>query len=131
MKINIKATNIELTPAISDYVTKKISMLEKYLPAQTGFEMNPDAVVKVEVGKTTQHHKSGDVFRAEVHITGAGLDIYAASEQSDLYAAIDLVKDEIIHNALQGKGKKETLTRKGARMIKDMMRGLNPFKKRR
>lgn len=124
MKINIKATNIELTPAISDYVTKKVSMLEKYL------EMNPDAVALAEVGKTTQHHKQGDVFRAEVHITGAGLDIYAASEQSDLYAAIDLVKDEIIHNALQEKGKKETLTRKGARMVKDMMRGLNIFKKR-
>jgi len=124
MKINIKATNIELTHAISDYVTKKVSMIEKY------FDANPDAVAQVEVGKTTQHHKQGDVFRAEIHITGAGLDIYAASEQSDLYAAIDLVKDEIIRNSLQEKGKKETLARRGARVVKDMMRGLNPFKKR-
>lgn len=124
MKINIKATNIELTPAISEYVTKKISALEKY------FDKSPDAVAHIEVGKTTEHHKQGIIFRAEAHIVGSGLDIYADSEQADLYAAIDLMKDEVISSALQTKERKETLTRKGARMMKDMMRGFNPFKKR-
>ncbi|KKW14940.1 MAG: hypothetical protein UY54_C0010G0013 [Parcubacteria group bacterium GW2011_GWA2_50_10b] len=89
MKINIKATGIELTPAIAGYVQKKISAIEKYLPAGA-----VDLVAQVEVGKSTQHHKSGEVFKAEVHLVGAGLDLYAVSEQSDLYAAIDLVKDE-------------------------------------
>lgn len=124
MKINIKATGIELTPAISEYVEKKVSSLDKYL------ESNQDAVIQVEVGKSTQHHKSGDVFRAEFHIRGAGLDLYAASEQSDLYAAIDLVRDEMIGNLTQKKGKKETLARRGGRMVKDVIRGLNFFKKR-
>lgn len=119
MKINIKATNIELTPAISSYVEKKVSAVEKY------FENTPDAVVQVEVGKTTQHHKQGDVFKAEVHITGGGLDHYATSEQSDLYAAIDLVKDEIIQEVLRAKGKRQTLTRKGAQMVKNAMKGIS------
>lgn len=121
MRINIKATGMELTPAISDYVDKKISSLDKYIK-------NEDAVAQVEVGKSTQHHKSGEVFRAEVHVTGAGLDIYAASEAEDLYAAIDLVKDEITRNVVVEKDKKLTLSRKGAQMVKDMMRGI--FKKR-
>ncbi|MBI2086892.1 MAG: ribosome-associated translation inhibitor RaiA [Candidatus Zambryskibacteria bacterium] len=124
MKINIKATNIELTPAISNYVNRKISTIEKY------FENKPELVAQVEVGKFTQHHKSGDIFRAEVHVVGAGIDLYAASSQSDLYAAIDLVKDEIIRNALHFKGKRESIARRGARMVKDMIRGFNIFKKR-
>lgn len=124
MKINIKATNVELTPALSDYAHKKVSSLEKYL------EKGSDVVARVEVGKSTQHHKSGEVFRAEVHLTGAGLDLYAASEQTDLYAAIDVVKDEISRNLTHQKGKRFALARRGGRMVKDMMRGLNPFKKR-
>jgi len=123
MKINIKATNIELTEAIAEYVDKKISPLDKYIK-------NEDAVAQVEVGKNTLHHKNGDVFRAEVHVTGAGLDIYAASEKEDLYAAIDAVKDEISRNALADKNKRETVARKSARYVKDGLKGLNIFKRR-
>jgi ribosomal subunit interface protein len=124
MKINIKGTGIELTPAITAYVEKKISAIEKYV------EGSANAVAQVEVGRSTQHHKSGEVFKAEVHIIGGGLDLYAVSEQADLYAAIDLVKDDIVHNALHVKGKRFTLMRRGGRMVKDMMKGLNPFRKR-
>ena len=124
MKINIKGTGIDLTPAITDYVNKKISMVERYL------EPGADVVAQVEVGMNTKHHKSGNIFRAEVHIIGAGYDLYAVSEQADLYAAIDLVKDEIIHNVLQEKGKSQTLARRGAQMMKNMMKGFRIFKKR-
>lgn len=123
MKINIKATGIELTPAISDYAHSKISTLEKYVT-------NPDAVAQVEVGRTTQHHKNGEVFKAEVHVIGAGLDLYAISQNSDLYAAIDQVKDDIVRSTLQNKSKKETLARRSGQMVKNMMKGLNFFKKR-
>ena len=126
MRINVKATGIELTPAISSYVYKKISSIEKYID-----KSGPDAVAKVEVGKSTRHHRAGNVFRAEVHITGGSLDLYAVSEKEDLYAAIDLVKDEIVQNALQLKDKRKTLARRGAEMVKNIMKGItNSFKKR-
>ncbi len=126
MNINIKATGIELTVAISDYAHKKFSAIEKYVDKH-----NSNVVAQVEVGKSTHHHKTGNVFRAEVHLVGDGLDLYAVSEQDDLYAAIDLVKDEIMHNMLQLKGKRETLARRGASMIKDIMKGLARGFKRR
>ena len=125
MKINIKATGIELTQAISDYVYKKISSIEKYLD-----KSNTDIIAQVEVGRSTRHHKTGNIFRAEVHITGVGLDLYAVSEMEDLYAAIDVVKDEIVHNVVQSKGKRQTLAKKGAGMMKNIMKGLNFFKKK-
>jgi putative sigma-54 modulation protein len=126
MKINIKATGIELTPAISSYVNKKIFSIEKYFD-----KGNKDVVAQVEVGKSTHHHKAGNVFRAEAHITGRGLDIYAVSEMEDLYAAVDIVKDEMIHGVVQSKGKRQTLARRGAEMIKNMMKGItDSFRKR-
>jgi putative sigma-54 modulation protein len=124
MKINLKATGIELTPAISSYAEKKISSLEKF------FRTAPEAVAHVEVGKVSQHHKSGDVFRAEVRVIGAGLDFYAAAEKSDLYAAIDAVKDEAAQALKHEKGRRDALYRRGGRAVKDMMKGLNFFKKR-
>jgi len=123
MKINIKATNIELTLAISAYAEKKIRTLKKFLDV-------PDAVAQVEVGKSTKHHKSGEVFRAEVHLVAPGMDLYAVSDQSDLYAAIDLVKDELIEKLTREKGKREALYRRGARKVKDIMKGLNFFRRK-
>ena len=125
MKINIKATGIELTQAISNYVYKKISSIEKYLD-----KSNTDVIAQVEVGRSTRHHKTGNIFRAEVHITGMGLDLYAVSEMEDLYAAIDVVKDEIVHNVVQSKGKRQTLAKRGAGMMKNIMKGFNFFKKK-
>ena len=129
MKINIKATGIELTAAISDYVQRRILSTEKYLHAshssQEGFESDEGGIVaQVEVGKSTSHHKGGNIFRAEVHITGNGLDVYAVSEQDDLYAAVDLVKDEIVRSMVQKKEKNQTITRRSAEMMKYVMKGL-------
>jgi putative sigma-54 modulation protein len=125
MNINIKATNIELTPAIANYVHNKISTVEKYLPTSSeASDLKASIIANVEVGKKSQHHKSGKVFKAEVHLTGDGLDIYAVSDQDDLYAAIDVVKDEVVHNLVQLKDKRLTLARRGAELMKIMMKGL-------
>jgi putative sigma-54 modulation protein len=121
MKINIMATGIKLTPAISDYVDKKIlSIDDKYLGKD-----NDDVVAKVEVGKTTRHHKQGPVFKAEVHITGGGYDLYAVSEKDDLYTAIDVVKDEVSKEIRRGKGRQLALVRKGEQLIKGAMKGFS------
>jgi len=117
MNINIKATGIELTAAIKDYVYKKISSVEKYLSNKKDI-----VSVLVEVGKTTKHHKSGDVFRAEVRITGGGIDLYAVEEADDLYAAIDLVEAEVARELVQGKSRRMKLLRRGQRAIKDLVK---------
>ena len=124
MKINIKATGIELTPAITEYVQKKLGAVGKFVPE------SESVVAQVEVGKSSKHHKSGDVFRAEAHLIGGGLDLYAVSDQSDLYAAIDLIKDDLARKLTQQKGKRFARTRRGARALKDMLKGFNPFRRR-
>ena len=125
MKINIKATNLELTEAIREYTEKKVSSLEKYFQ-----EFADDAVAYVEVAKTTMHHKQGDFFKAEFSINFHGQKYFAVSEKADLYASIDEVREQIDRQLTAKKDKGDTMFRRGARSIKKMMKGLsdrNPF----
>ena len=124
MNTNIKATNIELTSAISDYVNKRLSGIEKFV--KDGEEM----IAYIEVGKTTNHHKQGDVFRAEFNIEISGTKFYTFSEKEDLYAAIDDAKEEIVRQITSNKERKQTLFKRGAMSVKKMLKGIsdrNPF----
>ena len=116
MNINIKATGIELTPAISDYVHKKLEMVEKYI------DDSGAVVAQVEVAKVTEHHQHGDIYRAEIHLIGGGVDVYTAEETEDIFSSLDKVKDEIIQQLTRTKGKEQTLVRKGGQMIKNALK---------
>lgn len=114
---------MDLTDAIKDYVNKRVSSLNK-------FAGNKDITGYVEVGKTTNHHKQGDVFKAEFDLNINGKKFFAMSEQSDLYAAIDDAKEEIANNVSSDKDRKQTLFKRGATSVKKMLKGLskrNPF----
>lgn len=123
MNINIKAINMELTDAIRGYVETKVKTLERFLKRD-------DVFVQVEVGKITNHHKNGDVFKAEIEVTSAGHRFFALFEGSDLYNAIDEAKEEIVREITDSKDKKKTLFKRGALSIKKMLKGIskrNPF----
>jgi len=115
---NIKATNIELTDAISDYVAKKIDMLEKYVD-QDDTSINVD----IEVEKTTDHHQKGELFRAEANFYVGGKMFRAEATNEDLYASIDEMKDELARVLSEKKKKDRTQQRKGGSFIKKMLRG--------
>jgi ribosomal subunit interface protein len=85
MKSIIKGAKIEVTNAIEVYIEKKLSSVEKFVVAYGDGEV----LAEVEIGKTTEHHHSGDIFRAEVNLSTNGKQFRATSEKSDLYAAID------------------------------------------
>lgn len=125
MQINIQAKNIDLTEVIKEYVSKKVSGLEKFIR-----KTEEDIVIAVEVGKTTNHHKKGEVFRAEISFLFSGNKFYAFSEMEDLYTAVDDVKEQIERQLVGTKDRGDTLYRRGARSVKKMMKGLskrNPF----
>lgn len=118
MKIKITTTNIELTNAIESYVDEKMSSVEKFAISHE----KEDPIANVEIGKTNNHHQSGDVFRAEVNMRVRGKHFRATSEKSDLYAAIDDMRNELVRELTSHKEKTRTLVRRGATMIKDALR---------
>jgi len=119
MKIHTTGHNIELTADIHSYVEKRLDTLSRLLPAQS------DAViVDVVLGKENNHHKNGDIYTAEINMLVYGSTVYAKTEQESLFAAIDIVKDEIGRGLRSTKTKKETLWRRGGLSIKKMLRGM-------
>lgn len=122
MNISVKATNIELTPAISQYIDEKVGSLKKFILAA-----DPTTVrASVEVGKTTRHHHSGsDIFLAEINLYIDGKIFRAVSEQGTLYAAIDDMKDEIAREITSSKNKQRALFRRGGAAVKNLIKGLS------
>lgn len=89
MKINLKATKFEITEAIRDYVQEKMDMLDKYLGSTN--VINCD----VEVEKMVGGQNKGDIFRAEVNLEVPHELLRVEKTASDLYKAIDKVKDHL------------------------------------
>lgn len=121
MNIKIRSINFEITPAIDDYISKKISSLEKFLERKDG-----EVICEVEIGRTTKHHNSGDIFKAEINLTQPGSkQVYAVAEEVDLYTAIDVVRDEAERVIVSKKTKDSTLFRRGAAQVKNLIKRIN------
>ncbi len=92
MKISIKGTNLDLTPAIKEYVEMRVGPLEKFLGKS---EHSADIIARVEIGRTTHHHQKGDIYRAEINIDIKKNIARAESVSEDIRAAIDEVADKV------------------------------------
>lgn len=84
MNYNVRGENLEVTPALRDYVEKKIGKLERY------FNDTPDAKVNANL-KVYQDKNS----KVEVTIPLPNLVLRAEESNGDMYAAIDLVTDKL------------------------------------
>lgn len=116
LNISFKATQFEITPAIRAYAEEKVRMIERLLD-----DRDADARVEVELEQTTRHHQSGDIFRAEITLRTARLSLRTEAKEGDLYAAIDVAKDELVDEIRRAKDKKSSMMRRGGRMFKDVM----------
>jgi putative sigma-54 modulation protein len=114
MNIIVKGSHMDVTESIREYLEKKVMTLEKFL--------DPNARVEAELGKTTNHHKHGDIFRAELNINNEGRTTFVQAEEADLYAAIDKVRDEAADVLASKKDKRQSLFRKGAQKMKNLFK---------
>ena len=124
MNIKIRSKNFDITPAIDDYVSKKVSSLEKFL------DPNKETLAEVEVERTTNHHKSGEIYRAEINIIEPGSkQVFVFAEEIDLYTAIDIMRDEAERAIVSKKTKRLTLFRKGSGAVKNLLKRIS-FKRK-
>lgn len=89
MNVKIKATKIELTPEIKDYIQEKMDMLEKFLGRVQ--VLNCD----VEVGMSVGGQQSGEIYRAEVNLEVPGELMRVVKTEKELFKAIDKVKNHL------------------------------------
>ena len=85
MNYNIRGENIEVTPAIREYVEKKVAKLERY------FNETPEANVNVNL-----RFNQDKTSKVEVTIPMPNSLVLRAEEtNTDMYAAIDLIVDKL------------------------------------
>ena len=89
MNLNVSGHQLEVTPAIRDYVTGKLARIERH------FDHVVDAHVILSTSKIGQ--------KAEVTVHVSGKDFFCESEERDLYAAIDLLVDKLDRQVLRHK----------------------------
>jgi putative sigma-54 modulation protein len=79
--INFSGHHVEVTPALKEYATDKLSKLE-----QLG-----EKITRISVTFSVQ--KLSQIAKATLHIKGT--DIHASDESTDMYAAIDGLADKL------------------------------------
>ena len=100
MNIRIKATKIKLTPQISEYIQKKMDMLEKYLGK------TPVQNCDFEIGLTVGGQNSGKIYKAEANLALPGELIRIEKSEKELIKAIDKVKDHLSRSIKKYKEKR-------------------------
>lgn len=120
MNYIFKGTGLDLTEELEESVKQKMEGSEKLLKNFPGI-----VEARVELGRTTSHHRSGDIYRAEINLRVDGEVLRAEAEAFDIHAAIDGVKDKI-HREIEKRHKRRiSIVRRGARAIKNILR--SPF----
>ena len=122
--LDTRPLNTARPPFDSDGRLRVLEKVAKLMSSDTSAQCD------VELGRTTEHHNKGNIFRAEIHVTGANKNFYASTEQADLYAAIDIVRDDIVREVTAGRAKRLSLVRRSGARVKNMMRGLWPWRKK-
>lgn len=89
MNVNLKATKLELTDDLKNYIQVKMDMLEKYLGEVK--VINCDFEVGLAVGG--QH--SGKIYRAEVNLEVPQDLLRVEKTEKDIFKAVDKVKDHL------------------------------------
>lgn len=84
LDFNIRGENVDVTPAIREYVEKKIDKLERYFTEET----NATAHVNLKVYNDKQ-------TKVEVTIPMKNLTLRAEERHNDMYAAVDLIVDKL------------------------------------
>lgn len=118
MRLNLKATNITLTDDVRSYLEKRLLTLDKLIAIE-----DPAVMIDVELGRSTKHHQSGDIFFAEINVYRGKETFRAVSNRPDLNSAIDDMRDEIAGELSARKGKIISLSRRGGQIAKAILKG--------
>jgi putative sigma-54 modulation protein len=89
MNLHLSGHHVEVTPAIRDYVTNKLTRVTRH------FDHVIDVNVIVSVDKLKK--------KAEANVHLKGKDIFVESIDEDMYAAIDALVDKLDRQILKHK----------------------------
>lgn len=92
MKITIKKTNDLITPALEAYIEEKLAPLAKFVKH---FDETGEAAIWLEISRTTNHHKKGEVYMAAADLRLPHKILRGEATAEDIHIAIDKVRDTL------------------------------------
>jgi putative sigma-54 modulation protein len=98
VKVEINTRNIDLSDRLRDYVTKKVSKLDRYL------DVLEEAKVDLSYAKAARDANDRQV--AQLTIRGKGVLLRAEERTDDLFASVDAVLDKIYRQIERYKGRR-------------------------
>lgn len=100
---DIRGLHMELTEALHEFVTRKIQSLEKMCEGYSPCD------ISVSVGKTVNGQQKGDIWKTELRMTVPGRTFHVERITDDLYASVDLAKDELKRQIAEYKRKEKAI----------------------
>ncbi len=92
MKISILGTDLDVTPSLKTYTEEKFGALAKLVKH---YDEEGVAELKVDLARSTNHHKKGLVFRVDANLRLPGKMLRGDDENTDIRAAIDVVEEKL------------------------------------
>jgi len=97
LQVDIYSRNMEVTDRIQDYVTKKVSRLDRYLP---GIEE-----ARVDLAYVKSARSLSDRQVAQLTVRGKGFILRSEERADDIYAALDTALEKMQRRIERYKGK--------------------------
>ena len=119
MQIHFKGTNYDLPANITELARKKVESLAKYIG-----ESRENARAYVHLGKETEAHQNGRIWRADINFDSEGSRFYAKAVEENIEKAIDKSVSELARELQTARKRQQSLVKKGGGVIKSLMRGL-------
>ena len=98
LQVDVFGRNMEVSDRIQEYVDKKVSKLDRYLP---GIEE-----ARVDVAFIKSARSASDRQVAEITVRGKGFILRSEERGDDIFAALDMALDKIQRRIERYKGKR-------------------------
>ncbi len=98
LKVEIFVRNLDLTDRLRDYVTRKVSKMDRYL------DVIEEAKVDLNYAKTARSASDRQV--AQITVRGKGVLLRAEERTDDMFASVDAVLDKLYRQIERYKGKR-------------------------
>lgn len=120
MRVVLKQKKLAFTPAIREYIEKKLVSPARRIVGGTA--ASALVMLEIEIARTTTRHRKGLVYYAEANMSLGKKLVRVEAEDQDIYAAIDALKDELEERLKSLKEKSVSLNRQRARNAKQIIR---------
>ncbi len=118
MRITIRQKNLEVTPALRDYIDKKVvKPVEKILSHIAGSDL---PVLDLGVLRNTKHHRKGKVYQIDASLSIGKTLLRAEVDDEEIHAACDLLGEELLREVAKFKTRRTSVERRGSRRAKKL-----------